>query len=457
MINQFIRKIYTINIKLFLWFWLVAIVSIFSTKFISEQLAEDVLILPPHPIDQQKLYHVANKIRKNKPKHLHLFINSLKNKSDAVLITKDIKTNLILPNSELFNDVYQYLEKNSFSNLTTIKLSNTRITGPIKISKGSKQLYIIHRDNKRRFAFLLRQLPYWMRIAIPVVISFLLCWLLARTLSKPISNMKNVANKFGNGDLSVRIKNTNKYNDELGDLAKTFNIMADKIQHNVESHQRLLGDVSHELRSPMTRLQVAIALAEKSKQQPKALTKHLTRCEIEVERLDSMIENVLSLSRLENSIQHTEFSTLHINEIIEPLIEDNQYLAEDRNIVIRSNITPCSIQGDITLLSSAINNVLLNAVKYSPDNSEVSLSVSIVNQKIEIHIDDQGSGVPNESLDSLFKPFYRTTEARERKTGGTGLGLAIAKQAINLHNGTIKAENLELSGLRIRIKLPLMS
>ncbi len=455
MIKKLIRKIYTINIKLFLWFWLVAIISIFSTKFISEQLAQDVIILPPHPNDQQKLYHAANKIRKNQPKKIHLFIKKLEKNSNALFITKDIESNFVLPKTNRFSDVFQYLEKNSFNNPTTIKLSNARITGPVKINKGKQQLYIVHRDNKKRFYLLLRQIPYWMRIAIPVVISFLLCWLLARTLSKPISNMKKVANKFGNGDLSARIKGTDRH-DELGDLAKAFNIMADKIQHNVESQQRLLGDVSHELRSPMTRLQVAIALAEKSKQQPEVLTRHLTRCEIEVERLDSMIEDVLSLSRLENSLQHTEFYKLHLNDVIQPLIEDNQYLAESRNIVIISTISSCETQGDITLLSSAINNVLLNAVKYSPDNSEVNLNVKLINQEIEICITDQGSGVPDNSLDSLFKPFYRTSDARERKTGGTGLGLAIAKQAISIHNGSIKAKNRPSGGLIVTIKLPLI-
>lgn len=456
MINQFIRKIYTINIKLFLWFWLVAVISIFSTKFISEQLTQNVIILPPHPHDLQKLHHAASKMSKKPPKKAQRFLKTLEQNTNALFITKDIKSKIVIPKPHRFNDVFQYLEKNSFTNPATIKLSNTRITGPVIINKNKQQLYIVHRDKKRRFSLLIRQLPYWMRIAIPVVISFLLCWLLARTLSKPISNMKNVAKRFGNGDLSVRIKDIDRHDDELGDLARAFNIMADKIQHNVESHQRLLGDVSHELRSPMTRLQVAIALAEKSKQQPEVLTKHLSRCEIEVERLDSMIEDVLSLSRLENSLQHTEFSQLHVSEIIQPLIEDNSYLAESRNILINSTIEPCIIQGDLPLLSSAINNVLLNAVKYSPDNSEVKISVKVSNHNVNICISDQGSGVPSHTLESLFKPFYRTSDARERKTGGTGLGLAIAKQAINIHNGNIKAENSPTGGLIIRITLPLL-
>jgi two-component system sensor histidine kinase CpxA len=459
MIKWLIRKIYTINIKLFLWFWLVAITAIVSTKLISEQLAQDVLILPPHPNDQQKLYHAANKIRKRNPQQIVPFLNRNQSNKGALLVIKNIADNTLSPRLKRFNDVFQYLEKNSFNNPTTIKLSNARITGPVKINKGKQQLYIVHRDNKRSFNLLIRQLPYWVRIIIPVFVSFILCWLLARTLSKPISNMKNVANKFGDGDLTARIQKPDLNNDELGDLARTFNTMANKIQQNVEAHQRLLGDVSHELRSPMTRLQIAIALAEKSKAQPDILEKHLSRCEIEVERLDKMIEEVLSLSRLENSLHHTEFQTLELAEVIQPLVEDNQYLADSSHITIKTNICeePCKINGDEALLASAINNILLNAVKYSPSNSVVTLSVMLSSNNVIMRVSDQGPGVPDTSLVSLFKPFYRTSDARERKTGGTGLGLAIAKQAITIHGGTVKAENNESAGLTVTIELPLLT
>lgn len=458
MINQLIQQLYSINIKLFLWFWLIAIISIVSTQFISEQLAQDALILAPHPNDQQKLYNAANKIRKNKPTNVAQFIKDLQKNKNSSYLVKNIDNSTVFPRLSKFNDLFQYIEKNSFTNPTTISLSNARITGPVKINKGNQQLYIVHRDQKRNFALMIRQLPYWARITIPVVVSFLLCWLLARTLSKPISTMKKVTKQFGNGDLSVRINDTDGNNDELGELAKTFNQMADKIQYNVEAHQRLLGDVSHELRSPMTRLQLAIALAEKSKNKPDVLDKHLKRCEMEVERLDAMIEDVLSLSRLENSIYNAEFHALNLMDILRPLIEDNQYLGEYRSIKISANIpSSCQVLGDDILLASAFNNVLLNAVKYSPDNSEVSVNVTTKRTMVIIQISDQGSGVPEHSLNSLFKPFYRTSGARERKTGGTGLGLAITKQAITLHKGKINATNKPNGGLIIAIELPLLT
>ena len=454
--NSVVRKVYSINIKLFLWFWLIAITSIVSTKFVSEQLAQDVIILPPHPNDQQKLYRAANKIRKANTEDLAGFIKRIQKRTGTLLVAKDIESNTVFPQLIKFDGVFQYLEKNSFNNPTTIKMFNARITGPVKINRGKQQLYIVHSDNKRSFNHLIRQLPYWIRIAIPVVVSFLLCWLLARTLSKPISNMKKIATQFGNGDLSARIKKSDRQNDELGDLAKTFNNMADKIQQNVEAHQRLLGDVSHELRSPMTRLQIAIALADKFKNEPDVLTRHLARCELEVERLDAMIEDVLSLSRLENSLQHTEFETVELIELMQPLIDDNQYLADNNNIMIVASMKSCKTKGDSTLLASAINNVILNAVKYSPANSKVLIDVVTHHSTIVITVLDNGPGVSSDSLPSLFKPFYRTSDARERKTGGTGLGLAIAKQAITIHEGSIKANNNPLGGLIITIELPLL-
>ncbi len=458
MIKKLVRQLYSINIKLFLWFWLIAITSIISTQFISQQLAQDVLILPPHPNDQQSLYNTANKIRKHKPKNLADFLTKYQKNKHSLLLIKDVKTNIISPKINRFNDVFQYLEKNSFNTPTTIKLSNARITGPVKIKRGKKQLYIVHRDKKRNFGLMVRQLPYWLRIAIPVVISFALCWLLARTLSKPISTMKKVANQFGNGDLSARISDDGMKNDELGELAKTFNSMADKIQSNVKAHQRLLGDVSHELRSPMTRLQLAIAMADKSKTQPDVLAKHLARCELEVERLGLMIEDVLSLSRLENSLHNITLQKLNLVDVITPLIDDNQYLGETRFIKIKADIPQfCDVMGDEVLLASAINNILVNAIKYSPNNSEVFVSLKTNSSTITLSIIDQGNGVSQESITSLFKPFYRTSDARERKTGGTGLGLAIAKQAISIHNGTIIAENIPDAGLGITITLPLLT
>ncbi|WP_077338923.1 HAMP domain-containing histidine kinase [Pseudocolwellia agarivorans] len=459
MIGSITRYLSSIGVKLFLWFWLIIVISVSSTSFISHQLAQEVIILPPLASDIKKLKSTTAKISKNTPKNIQKFIQQAHFSQNSFFVIKNIQNNNIYPQPEKFNDATDYIKKSTFNNLTTIKLPDSRITGPIKISAQQTKylLFIVHK-NKRSIHMVLKQLPYWLLISIPVIISFILCWFLAKTLSKPISQMKKVANQFGNGNLAIRLEENCQRSDEIGDLARTFNNMADKIQSNVEAHQRLLGDMSHELRSPMTRLQVALALADKSKDQPETLNKHILRCEKEVENLDNMLSDVLSLSRLESSMHHIHFDKVKLSDILIPLIEDNQYLAEDKNIAITSKLLDeCFIEADPQLLSSAFNNVLLNAVKYSPENSKITVQMKLVDNTVLVSISDQGSGVPEHTTESLFTPFFRTSTARERKTGGTGLGLAISKQAVLIHHGEISAQNNETDGLTVTISLPLLA
>jgi two-component system sensor histidine kinase CpxA len=231
--------------------------------------------------------------------------------------------------------------------------------------------------------------------------------------------------------------------------------MAKQLEDNISAHQRLLADVSHELRAPLTRLQLAVALAEKSKKSPNEQQQHLTRCETEVERLDKMLEEVLTLSRLEHNRSHFAPNIASLNQLIKQVINDCQYLSSTKKIVIhfedKANVT---LKMDSSLLSSAISNVINNAVKYSPLNGVISVSLkldeTVKDNKKQIDdscaiitVTDNGPGVPDTTLNKLFKPFYRVADNRERATGGTGLGLAIAQQAITLHQGSIEAENIK--------------
>ena len=283
-----------------------------------------------------------------------------------------------------------------------------------------------------------------------------ICWLLARSLSKPLLAIKGTAASFGDGNFSARVDKATSRNDELGELARSFNKMADKLATNMGAHQRLLADVSHELRSPMTRLQIAIALANKTSSQPEELEKHLTRCELEVTRLDEMISDVLSLSRLENTFQQIELDDICLAELLTSTINDAQYLADEKQIIINHQIEdPLIMPADSHLLASAFNNVLSNAIKYSAIKSSIEVTLSHANSYAKLTISDYSGGVPESALTELFKPFYRVSTARDRATGGTGLGLAITQQAIIAHNGTITAENNDSGGLTITVKLPL--
>jgi two-component system sensor histidine kinase CpxA len=462
MINKISRSFSSIGFKIFLSFWLFALCTIIATRFISAQMAESSIVLPVHHGDQQKLKRLAKRIERDNISVFKLSQNRRKISHDEIII-KDIESGEVTSDNKRFlKDLVDYLEINTFSTIASIQFPQARITGPQNITLDDRrvQLYLAVRGKSRHFDSFIMQLPYWLKLAIPIFVSSLLAWLLARTLSKPILAIKRAATDIGNGQLDARIENAYKRKDELGSLATSFNTMADKLSQNLTANQRLLADVSHELRSPMTRLQLAVGLAQQSINNPELQKKHLARCELEVTRLDEMISDVLSLSRLENTFQKVNFKTVCLDALLADICQDCQYLADEKNILITTNnFFSMNLLADHNLLCSALSNVIINAIKYSPKSSEVIISMHSTthNQQnsIAIVISDNGTGVPQDSIEKLFQPFYRVDEARDRKSGGTGLGLAIAQQAILAHNGEINAKNKKHGGLSVTITLPI--
>ncbi len=453
------QKLSSINAKLFFLFWLIAITSILVTHFISLQFAEDTVILPPHPKESEQLHRIAEKLKRMQPNDIKSYIRNFSSYNNRVILLKNLKTNRILSSKNLkFKMLTDYIRKNNFTSVTSVQFHYARLTGPINIDIGSQQyqVYTARKGSKRHMGRFLMHIPAWARILTPIIISLLFCWLLARTLSRPLSQMQQTAAKIGNGDLSARVGKGAHRNDELGSLAKSINQMASKLEVSLSAHQRLLGDVSHELRSPMTRLQIALALAHKASSKPSDLEKHLNRCELEVNRLDDMIADVLALSRLENTLHNSHFCPVDLSQLIELVCQDAQYLANEKSIIIKSsNLKVCIVEGDNQLLASAFSNILNNAVKYSPENSNINIKMTLSNKHITITVIDNGHGVPESALPEMFKPFYRVADSRDRETGGTGLGLAIAKQAIVTHKGNIEASNSPGGGLAVTITLPI--
>jgi two-component system sensor histidine kinase CpxA len=350
-----------------------------------------------------------------------------------------------------------YLSENSFTQPKASFFSHTEVVGPavININNQAYQLFISRKVHKQNISQIVQSLPYWLRILTPTLISFLLCLLLAHSFSKPIRLIKKATTKLGQGDFDSRVEGVGQLNGELEQLANSFNKMAEQLQQNQSSQRRLLGDVSHELRSPMTRLQMALGLAQQESTTPQAREQYLQRCQREIDRLDHMIENVLVLSRLENTLQKAEYEQVNLSTLIQNIINDEQFIADKKSIKI-NYIAPTKIilLADQTLLTSAISNVLNNAVKYSPEQSAINVKLSVEKQKVILVVSDSGNGVPEESLTQLFTPFYRVNLARDRATGGTGLGLAIAKQAVITHQGEILAKNNADDGLSVIIELP---
>lgn len=298
-------------------------------------------------------------------------------------------------------------------------------------------------------------------IAIPlmvgVFIGALVCLLLARYLTAPIERLRHAMEAYAVGDLSQRVgPSLGKRRDEIVDLATAFDRMAERLSALMFSQKQLLRDVSHELRSPLSRLQVALGLARQRAGANPA--PELDRIEREIERLDELIGQLLSLARLESDTQPPAPEPVDLSNLLRIVVSDAALEAQARhcNLHLEKRV-PATIQGNAQLLHSALENVVRNAVKYTAGGTTVTLAMTRDPKRsgwLEISVCDRGPGVPEEMLTRLFEPFVRVGDARDRMSGGYGLGLAIAERAVRLHGGDISARNRPEGGLAVTIRLP---
>ena len=291
----------------------------------------------------------------------------------------------------------------------------------------------------------------FLRIAAVILTAGLLCYALARYLVAPILQLRQATRKLADGDLRTRVGT--KRRDELGQLARDFDEMAERIETLIASQKRLTRDVSHELRSPLARMNVALELAkQKSNSETAAL---LERIETESKRLNEMISQILTLSKLETRAEKIEKRELNLTALIEQIAADAEFEAESKNKSVRIlRADGCRVFGSDNLLRSAFENVVRNALRYTKEDTTVEISLESADKKARVTIRDYGAGVPENELSEMFRPFYRIGEARERKTGGIGLGLAITEQAVSAHDGEISARNATGDGLIIEIEMP---
>jgi signal transduction histidine kinase len=299
------------------------------------------------------------------------------------------------------------------------------------------------------------------RLLVVLTVSGMICYVLALYLTAPILGLGAAVRRFASGDLSVRVGPAlGNRNDEISRLAHDFDRMAERIESLLTSQRVLLRDISHELRSPLARLHVALELCRKGSEPEVA--KNLDRIERETGKLNEMIEQLLTLNRVESGISGLEQSRIDLARLIQEISEDADFEAGslNRRVEILSK-DECSTDGNEDLLRRAIENVARNAVRYTGEGSKVDISLRRIedngNPRGLITIRDHGHGVPEESLPHLFKPFYRAGHGRDRESGGAGLGLAITEAAIRLHNGTVQALNATDGGLIVEITLPILS
>ena len=315
---------------------------------------------------------------------------------------------------------------------------------------GTRFALIVRWERPRAPAFLGDSRVRYARYAVLLITAILVCYALAKYLSSPIGKLRDAAQKLAAGDLKTRV-DVGRRRDELSDLAKDFDIMAERIESLIESQKRLSRDVSHELRSPLARMSVALEIAKQKNNGE--LSPMLERIETESSRLNEMITRLLTLSKLETGTRDFRRETVDFSTLVEQIVDDADFEAHANSKSVKIvHMDRCQVVGSENLLQSAVENVLRNAVKYTRKSTAVEVSVKAAGANVVFTVRDHGEGVPDEELSNLFRPFYRVGEARERKTGGIGLGLAIVQQAVSVHNGTVTASNTG-DGLLVEITL----
>ena len=290
-------------------------------------------------------------------------------------------------------------------------------------------------------------------LGIALVVSALTSWWLAEHLTAPIRRIQAGARALASENLDVRVSaGLEGRKDELAVLARDFDAMANQLRTNRGATTQLLRDISHELRSPLARMRVALGLA---RQPPADFARQLDRLEREIERLDSMISQVLKLARLHGTDALLQRERFELDDVIEQVVRDANFEGAVKNCKINlRGAANCAVLGSRELLRSAIENVLRNAVRYSPNDMPAEMQVGRAGGGLEILIRDHGPGVPAADLERIFEPFYRVAESRDRDSGGEGIGLAITSQVMKAHGGSARAVNANGGGLEVHLCLP---
>jgi signal transduction histidine kinase len=320
-------------------------------------------------------------------------------------------------------------------------------------------LFIAQVDALRRFSRQLGARGLVLKALAAMLAGCLLCWLLARSITAPIRTLQSAVRSLGEGDLSVRVSpKIPPRNDELTDLAHEFDRMAAQIESLRNEQHRLLADISHELRSPLTRLSISTELASRGD------LESLDRMRKDITALDQLIEQVLTLTRLEIQQQTRVQSNTPLNKVLTALVDDADFEAREqgKSVILQAH-QPCSVRGEPGLLRSCLENVIRNAVRFTPAATAVRVLVEKGQKNKKpvaiVTVEDQGRGVPEESLPHIFEPFYRVSlpEDDTSENRGSGLGLSISERIVTLYGGTIRAHNAETGGLVVVIELPLAS
>ncbi len=449
------RKLYW---KIFLSFWLATILIIVTTAWVTSEIAQksstparerefmdsyaNAAVTTFEAGQREALIKWLDKTELSK--HMHLFLltqhGDIIGNQVAPPIVKQISSHFV--DDQLDDGIY----KSGHLIVSHEILSTSGVAYRLAAVSEKPLLHFV-------------QIPWaglTLRLLIAIFISGLICYMLSIYLTKPLRSLRLAAISLATGNLNTRVGRFAGHNsDEIAELSYEFDSMAEQLETLIKSKQRLLQDISHELRSPLARLQIAIELGRQKSGHLAAI--EFERMETECIRLNTLIGEALDFARLDKSTNTLKKIPVDLPALLSGIIKDANY-EFGKNIprVIVNKIDACQLMLDERLIHRAIENILRNALRYSPPDKVVVISLhhDVAKKLVIIDIEDNGPGVPEDQLTKIFNPFYRVDTAREKKAGGYGLGLAIAKKAIELHEGEVQTSNRTQGGLLVRIILP---
>ncbi len=442
--NKLVNNLF---VKIFISFWVILVITAFVSISLSKLIREDDFRAPEWELNN--LQEVAERIERNPEHFLSPSYRPHKRSRFGLAFIVD-HNGQVINQTNLSRGMHRFILDHADINNPRVSVDDKFLwvgPWPITLNQQSYLLYVQRRPPPEQL-HAIRKLGFspWILISVSLLLSLVLCLLLTRHIVQPLKRLRSAANKVSLGYLDTPLPEIQR-GDEIGQLSDSLQRMVDTLNQAISNQQRLLSDISHELRSPLTRLNMALALHKKRQE----MTPEVARIERESQRLAEMINALLSLSRMQVNAKQEQTK---FDDLIADLINNCEFEAEQLHKQFSADYPKqlrlvCYPQ----LLSSAIENVCRNALKYA--KNKVSLKATVENKQLIVVITDDGPGLEESELNSIFRPFYRSGEARDRDSGGVGLGLAIAESAIRQHGGNITAKNHSLKGLEVSLRLPL--
>ncbi|MGH8541680.1 MAG: ATP-binding protein [Stenotrophobium sp.] len=436
-------------VRLFLWFFIANVLTLTFSILLTERIAHRVyanLQLDWNALGEESAALYAG----GGTTALSLWAEQLQHRGIDIALMENGHNLLERPLPEA---IRAHLQELNASNSVVLHPTSEQTLASVVAGapQGRKWRFLAVRDPHSPPPFRLL-LPLSVEVLLSLVVIALVGWRVSRGIAKPVAAVQDAARRMAQGDLSARVgAPLSLSSDELGQLARDFDHMAGRIEALVDHMRVLLQDVSHELRSPLARLQLALELARGGSAENGA--QHFARAEREVARLDRIIAEMLALARLEAKLPERMDETVDLHELAAERIADLRSQTDTVNVsLLGAASPPILVRGQRALLSRALNNLLSNAVKYGGTAGKIDVRVAREGQDALIEVADRGRGVIEAELPQLFRLYFRGSNAGDIE--GQGLGLAIVERIARAHGGRCAAANRKGGGLAVTLRIP---